>query len=158
MESMTVIKQNLEGKETYRYEGFLLERTPTRIVLEARFTREDMSFHGIVLGKNDRFIETYYTDRWYNIFEIHDRQDDHLKGWYCNIGYPAEIQAGRVSYIDLALDLLVFPDGNQLVLDVDEFESLSLNEKIRSQALHALKDLKGRFINEPERGRTSFRP
>lgn len=158
MEPVIVIKQNLDRKETYRYQGLLVERTPTRIVLEARFTREDMPFHGMVLGKNDRFIETYYTDRWYNVFEIHDREDDHLKGWYCNIGYPARLQAGQLSYIDLALDLLVFPDGRQLVLDLDEFESLSINEKIRSQAFQALEDLKGRFNDGPEGGRISFRP
>ena len=47
------------------------------------------------LRRGDRFIETYYTDRWYNIFEIHAREDDRLKGWYCNIAKPAVMEAGN---------------------------------------------------------------
>jgi predicted RNA-binding protein associated with RNAse of E/G family len=99
----------------------------------------------MLFRKNDRFVEMYYSDRWYNIFEIHDREDDHLKGWYCNIGYPAEIEKQHVSYRDLALDLLVFPDGRQLVLDEDEFESLGLEPEVSQQAWHALEELQDQF-------------
>ena len=30
----------------------------------------------MILAKGDRFVETYYTNRWYNTFEIHAREDD----------------------------------------------------------------------------------
>ena len=74
--SLTVIKLDLENKETWRYKGHVLARDDRSITLEAFFDREDMHFHGIFLGKGDRFVETYYTDRWYNIFEIHARDND----------------------------------------------------------------------------------
>jgi protein associated with RNAse G/E len=114
------------------------------VLLEAFFNRPDMPFHGIVLGQGDRFLETYYSDRWYNIFEIHDREDDRLKGWYCNIGCPAEIGEDTISYIDLALDLLVFPDGRQIVLDEEEFARLDLPPSVQEKSkasLHELQDL-----------------
>ncbi len=114
-------------------------------MLEARFNRPDLPFHGILLKQGDRFVETFYTDRWYNIFEIHDRDDDHLKGWYCNIGCPAEITPGTVSYVDLELDLLVFPDGRQFVLDEDEFAALELSPEIKEKALAALRQLQAEF-------------
>jgi len=97
---------------------------------------------GVVLKKDDRFVEYYYSDRWYNIFEIHDRDDDSLKGWYCNIGMPAVIEDGIVSYVDLALDLWVSTSGDQTVLDDDEFESLGLSEELRASALNGLEELK----------------
>jgi predicted RNA-binding protein associated with RNAse of E/G family len=144
-ETVTVIKLNVERNETWRYPGEVLRRWPNAILLEARFNREDTPFHDILLGRGDRFVEIYYTDRWYNINEIHDREDNHLKGWYCNVTYPAELKDGKVYYIDLALDLLVYPDGRQLVLDEDEFAALKLDETTARQAWTALEDLRSLF-------------
>ena len=145
MSQITVIKQDLEGRETWRYTGKKLKQGENYIILEAGFNREDTPFHGILLKRGDRFVETFYTDRWYNIFEIHDREDEMLKGWYCNIGYPAIIDAAQVSYVDLALDLLVYPDGRQLVLDEDEFEELQLQKNTRFKARESLEELQQYF-------------
>jgi len=145
MELITFIKLNPLGQETWRYTGRELERYPDRLVVEASFNRDDLPFHGIVLRRGDRFIETFYADRWYNVFEIHDCDDDHLKGWYCNIGYPPVIRDESVSYIDLALDLLVYPDGKQLVLDEDEFDELALSPEVNQQARLALEELQASF-------------
>jgi protein associated with RNAse G/E len=98
-----------------------------------------------VLKEKDRFVETFYTDRWYNIFEIYDRDDRGLKGWYCNIGYPAVTDNGTVSYVDLALDLWISADGRQTVLDEDEFAALPLTDRDRELALQALEELKTVF-------------
>jgi hypothetical protein len=144
-EAITVRKLNTAGQETWRYTGRVLERRADRIVLEAEFNRDDTPFHEIILRRGDHFIETYYTDRWYNVYEIHDREDNRLKGWYCNIGHPAEIGDGVVSYIDLALDLLVYPDGRQLVLDEDEFAALILAPEDQQQARLAIKELQASF-------------
>ena len=133
MTEITVIKLNLKGQETWRYEGQVLERTPTSLVLHALFNAPDRPFMGTSLKRGDRFVEVYFTDRWYNVFEIHDRADGRLKAWYCNVGRPAVIQDGEVSYEDLALDLLVYPDGRQLVLDEDEFAALPLSEEDRQK-------------------------
>ncbi len=142
---VTVIKRNPKGQETWRYRGEVIERGENYLILEAFFDRDDLAFHGMQLCRGDRFVETYYTDRWYNIFEIHDRDDDKLKGWYCNVATPAIIEGDSVSYRDLALDLLVFPDGRQIVLDEDEFAALSLSPKMRAQAQTALRNLQAIF-------------
>lgn len=141
-------KKNLAGDVVYEYEGDEIRRDANSIVLEARFTREDMPYMGIVLKKDDRFVEYYYTDRWYNIFAIYDRDDGALKGWYCNIGKPAVIEDGVVSYVDLALDLWVSADGKQTVLDEDEFEALNLTDGLREGALTGLNELKQVFLRE----------
>ena len=140
-----VQKKNPAGEVMYEYEGVLLNRDENSIVLEALFDRADMPFMDVVFKTGDRFVEYYYTDRWYNIFAIHDREDGQIKGWYCNIGKPAVIDDGVVSYIDLALDLWVAMDGKQTVLDKDEFEELKLNEELKTGALNGLDELKGLF-------------
>lgn len=140
-----VQKKNPAGEVTYEYEGVLLSHDGNVITLEALFDRADMPFMDVVFKKGDRFVEFYYTDRWYNIFAIHDREDGKVKGWYCNIGKPAVIEDGIVSYIDLALDLWVSADGKQTVLDEDEFEALKLDDELKIGALTGLNELKQLF-------------
>jgi hypothetical protein len=140
-----VLKLNPQGQVSWRYSGELIERRPDRLVLEAFFDRPDQEFHGILLRKGDRFIETYFTDRWYNIFEIHALEDDRLRGWYCNVATPVIIDGDTLSYIDLALDLLVFPDRRQLVLDEEEFAALEITPEQKQRALEALAELEALF-------------
>lgn len=145
MSQITVIKRNVHGQETWRYQGRLLEKDGNKVVLEAFFDRKDTWVGGLLLATGDRFLETYYTDRWYNFFEIHARQDDRLRGWYCNIGCPAEIDGDTLSYVDLALDLVVLPGGQQVILDEDEFEQLEISPDTRTRARTALSELQHTF-------------
>lgn len=140
-----VSKRDVQGREVWGYPACVLTRTPRYVRLEAFFDREDMVLHGMFLGSGDRFIETFYSHRWYNIFEIHAREDGRLRGWYCNVGFPAVLGEKVISYRDLALDLLVFPDGRQVVLDEDEFTALPLDAATRKQARQALGALQRLF-------------
>ena len=142
-----VQKKDLDGKVLIEYEGEELSRDEHSIKLEALFTREDMPFMEVVFKKGDRFVEYYYSDRWYNIFAIYDRDDGRIKGWYCNIGMPAVIVGGIVSYVDLALDLWVSVDGKQTVLDEDEFQALHLSDELTTGAFNGLSELKLLFKN-----------
>jgi len=147
-----VQKKNPAGEVLIEYEGDVLKRDENSVTLEALFTRDDMPFMDVVFKRGDRFVEYYYADRWYNIFEIYDRDDGTIKGWYCNIGKPAVIENGIVSYVDLALDLWVSADGKQTMLDENEFENLGLNEELRIGALGGLKELKLLFENNKPPG------
>jgi len=143
--NIKVQKKNPAGEVTYEYEGVLLSRNEDSVTLEALFDRADMPFMDVVFKTGDRFVEYYYADHWYNIFAIHDRDSEKIKGWYCNIGKPAVFEDGIVSYIDLALDLWVAIDGKQTVLDEDEFEELKLNEELKTGALNGLNELTDLF-------------
>ena len=144
-DQITVIKQNLAGEETWRYTGHILEQTENSVRLEAFFNRDDLPFHGIILKRGDRFVETYFSDRWYNIYEIFDRDSHERKGWYCNVTRPAVIEKDKISYVDLALDLLVFTDDRLLVLDEDEFAALEISSQEAQTARRALRELQGLF-------------
>ncbi len=146
VKQITVIKRDLKGAETWRYTGRQLSYDGSLLILEAYFDRSDMPFQGTLLKRGDRFVERYYMTRWYNVFEIYDRDDRRLKGWYCNICRPAVIEGeGVISYVDLALDLWVTPDGQQAVLDEDEFTALNLDAAAQTQARAALAELQAAF-------------
>ena len=147
-----VQKKGLTGEILYEYEGDELHRDENSITLEALFTRADMPFMNVIFKRGDRFVEHYNSDRWYNIFAIFDRDDGKIKGWYCNIGKPAVFEEDVISYVDLALDLWVSVNGEQFVLDEDEFEALGLNPELRSSALNGLEDLKNLFLNNKPPG------
>ncbi len=138
---LTVNKLNLNHELVIAYDGTVLERTPEAIVLEARFNRETMDLGYAVLEHHDRFVEHFYADRWYNIFEIHSVHDDHLKGWYCNIVKPAVFNAASIEQVDLALDLWINPDGSYRVLDREEFEALPIDRTTRLRAQQAVGEL-----------------
>lgn len=140
-EKIVVVKLNPKGEETWRYEGKVTARGEGWLVLEAFFNNNDTPFMGTSLKRGDRFRETYYADRWYNIFEIYDRDDGKLKGWYCNITKPAVIEDEHVAYVDLALDLWVSANGTRKVLDEDELEELGLDEALKQKAFAGLREL-----------------
>ena len=144
-EPVRVLKLDLAGEVTWQYDGRVVNRLPDAVVLEAFFNRPDMRFQDVVFREHDRFLETYYRDRWYNIYEIHDRDSAKLKGWYCNVSRPAVFGPGTVSYVDLALDLWVSLSGKQTVLDREEFEALDLDPGERASALAGLAQLRHIF-------------
>ena len=138
---MKILKKNLVEEVTWQYEGVELSRDENSITIEALFNRDDMPFQDVVLKRNDRFVETFYTDKWYNVFAVYDRDDGKLKGWYCNITKPAVIEDGSVSFVDLALDLWVSADGKQTVLDEDELEELNLDDGLKKKVYDGMRDL-----------------
>jgi len=140
-EKIIVDKLNPQGELKWRYEGEVVARGEDWLTLEAFFDRDDAPFMGIVLKRGDRFVETYYANRGYNIYEIFDRDDDALKGYYCNISRPARFADKRVEYADLFLDLWVSADGTQTVLDEDEFLAADLDEETRRFARDSLAEL-----------------
>lgn len=143
---VTVIKNDHTGQEVWRYDGYVLERTATYVKLEAHFARHNVDLGYVTFRRGDRFVEHFYGDRWYNIFAVHDGDDNHLKGWYCNIARPAEMSADRIAQDDLALDLFVTPEREMLVLDEDEFEALHLSDPEHSAALAALAELQQQVL------------
>jgi protein associated with RNAse G/E len=142
MSEITVYKLDGSGREVWQYPATVLERAPDRIRLAADFNRDDMDLGYTTFARGDRFIETFYSDRWYNIFAVYTGEDGSLKGWYCNICRPAEISDTAVRCEDLTLDLWVTPDGESLVLDEVEFAASELSLEERTQGHEALWELR----------------
>jgi len=138
---ITVHKLDHICKEKIAYTGEVIARNETRVVLEARFSRERMELGYVTLTPGDRFVEYFYSDRWYNVFVIYDAADGAFKGWYCNITRPARIEGGHIWAEDLALDYFVQPSGREFVLDEDEFAALRISAEETAAARAALAEL-----------------
>ncbi len=139
--TLTVYKQNALGEVVWHYSGQKIVQTPTLIVLEAIFGRDDYSTDYHTFKRGDRMLEWFYSDRWYNIFELHHRQTNQLEGWYCNITRPAIFDALGIHADDLAIDVMVYPDGNTRILDMDEFAALPIAPDTRAAAELGLQQL-----------------
>jgi hypothetical protein len=138
---ITVHKLDHDGREVWQYPATELERDTHSIRLEAFFNRDDMDLGYVVFKRGDRFIETFYSDRWYNVFAVYDRDDNRLKGWYCNICRPAEISETAVRCDDLALDVWVSPSGDSVILDEVEFEAMEISNSEQILARGAIVEL-----------------
>ncbi|KXK11037.1 MAG: hypothetical protein UZ14_CFX002003005 [Chloroflexi bacterium OLB14] len=138
-------QKNHKDEVTWEYEGNLISRDKNSAVVEALFNRDDLPFQEIILKRNDRFVETFFTDKWFNIFEIYDRDDGKLKGWYCNVTKPAEISDDEIAYADLILDLWISADGKQTVLDEDELNELNVDDDLKKKIYVSLDELKNYF-------------
>lgn len=88
--------------------------------------------------------ERFYLNRWFNYF-IFERSDGSLRNYYINICMPPKIGEGTIDYVDLDLDLIVWPDGQWQTLDLEEFREnrskFSYPDEVSNRALETLKDL-----------------
>jgi len=138
---ITVIKLNPQGVPKIQYQGEIAERLSNGIIVSAHWTHSARDLGYVRFEPGDRFTEYYYTDRWYNIFDIVSA-DGQRKGWYCNMAQPATISEDRIEQIDLLLDVWVDPRGVPLVLDEDEFAGdATLSEEQRAGAQQGLRDI-----------------
>lgn len=141
MTSITVNKLNPRGEIKIQYQGEVVERLADGIIIQAYWEHplKDLGYTRFQPG--DRFIEYYFTQRWYNIFDISNASNER-KGWYCNIAEPATIGDVDIKQVDLLLDVWVDPSGTPLLLDEDEFEAdTSLDERQRQGARQGLHEL-----------------
>ena len=121
--ALRVVKLRYDRSRVFAWTGHVLEHTGEHLLLAGLFNALHRDLGYVVLERGDLFLEWYYFGRWYNIFQIYGRAGE-LKGWYCNIGMPPELENGQLHYVDLALDVFVHPDGRHLVLDEEEFAEL----------------------------------
>jgi PncC family amidohydrolase len=121
---MRVHKCNHRGERKYSYAGELESRDASKVVVKAPWTFDEIALAYSRFSPGDLFTETFYFDRWHNVFEIAG-VDQHHKGWYANITRPARLDGDDLEWDDLALDAWMSADGHLLVLDEDEFAELA---------------------------------
>ena len=176
-----VRKLKPDGALDFAWSGVVLRCDDEGIVLRAEFNVDLVERGWATFRRGDVFVEFYYFDpvstggnagrsgvagdarpddsqtRFYNVFQI-SSADGTLKGWYCNLGLPARLDAEsrELSYVDLALDLWANADGTFVVLDEDELDVLlEQHPELASAAQRGRTDLidmarSGRFPRWPE--------
>jgi protein associated with RNAse G/E len=141
-QTITIFKQNHLGEPIFSWKGELLTETPTSRLVSARFSGADaVPVDNVTFQKGDLMLEQYYTDRWYNLFEIHHGSSNQVKCWYINLCLPAQFGAETIIWQDLALDLVVYPNGEYGLLDEDEFEDLRLEPDLKTHCLETVQEI-----------------
>ena len=144
---VTINKLDHRGRILHRYPGEITYRDDRCVVARCVWDSPEPHDLGLFcLMPGDIFIEFYYPHKWFNVFAIYDVAGI-LKGWYCNVTAPVEIGQDQIRWRDMALDLLVLPDGEQALLDVAEFDDLCPDAELRVQAEGALRTIR-RWLTE----------
>lgn len=149
-QAITVYKRDHEGTIKLEYPGHVVSRGETWVCLDAYFRIEFVDIGVLTFRRGDKMREWFYSDRHYNVFQVHDGDTDTIKGWYCNITRPAEITHDLVSADDLALDVVVSMAGEIAILDEDEFTELDIPPEERQIALNAVDQLRELVHNRAE--------
>lgn len=113
---------------------------------------EDISHPDLGLVKSGTIsYEYYWLDRWYNIFRFHEPGGS-LRNYYCNINMPPVFENGVLDYVDLDIDVLVWPDSSFHVLDLDEYEQnaarFNYPASVRSKVTAAIDELLAMIEND----------
>lgn len=149
----------------HKYDGHEYRRWQVYFVgLIAGGARLEATFNSFVEGRTpffggDRAVEFFYADRGYNVI-VGYAPDGTLRACYCNICTPATFvstsEGPEVHFIDLDLDVLVWPDGRCVVTDEDDFAAngalygypQTIQHAARAAVaalLHAVRDLSDPF-------------
>ena len=116
-------KYDLSIRRTWTCE--LVEHKDSLIVLVGEFDR-DVEHPGLgSISRGTISYEYYWLDRWYNIFRFHE-PDGSLRNYYCNFSMPPTMVDGVLDYVDLDIDIVVWPSNEYEVVDRDDFERNAL--------------------------------
>jgi protein associated with RNAse G/E len=125
--AVAVRAHKYDGREYRRWQVHFVELVGGGVHLEA-------IFNSFVEGRTpffggDRAVEFFYADRGYNVIAGY-APDGTLRACYCNICTPATFvlapDGPEIHFIDLDLDVLVWPDGSCIVTDEDDFAENSV--------------------------------
>ena len=139
---MRIHKHNHLDQRLISYDGDLAAEGPRSLVFRAVFDLPTAALPHVTIESGDIFMETFYFDRWYNVFEISTAAGA-LKGWYANVTRPARLidvdGSTELVWDDLFLDVWMSPGGVLTNLDEDEFDNvLDLSALDRVSAFGAL--------------------
>ena len=84
----------------------------------------------------------FYTKRWYNVIAMIRKSGIY---YYCNLASPSLYDGEAIKNIDYDLDVKVFPDGKEIILDEDEYEEhgkqMDYSDAIKDVVETSLKNL-----------------
>ncbi len=138
---VTISKLDHLGKRLISYPGQIVLEDREMVAARCLWTLpKTVDLGPFTIAPGDILVEYYFASQPFNIFAIYAPEEE-LKGWYCNVLEHTLIAPDTIDWADLALDLVVTPDGQQTVLDEDEFEALDPSPEQRARASLALNTL-----------------
>jgi len=122
LNEITVIARRFDGSVKRTWQCELISRETDRIKMVGVFDKTVEHADLGIIPAGTVSEEYYYFDRWYNIFRF-STPDGSLISRYCNINMPPTYVNSVLEYVDLDLDVVLWPDGKIDILDREEFEA-----------------------------------
>jgi Ribonuclease G/E len=102
---------------------------------------------GVVKEAGDTAVSETEIGAWWISTQYYS-QNGALKGTYINVNTPVEVYPKAIRYVDLEVDICIYPDGTVKVLDVDKLEkalekgviSKSIFENVKSKVEEIVKN------------------
>lgn len=141
---ITVSARSVDGNLKKSWSCRLLNSEGSTLCLEGTF---NVSLKHLELGRIEpgtKSVEYFWLDRWYSVF-IFFTPDGELRNFYCNLNFPPTVKHSSLDYVDLDIDIVVWPNGSIEVLDIEEFElnaqKFGYDEAIRLGVATALDEI-----------------
>ena len=144
----TVNSRKYDFSLSRSWQARLVEKTVEAVVLEGFFEKDVAHHHLGLIKEGTRSLETFFLDRWYNYFAFFEPSGE-FRNYYVNISMPPRLGPVTVDYVDLDIDLILWPNGDIAELDLDEFFA---NSKLYGYPLHVRRrvlELKNNIKRDP---------
>ena len=143
-ELITVNSRSFDGSIRRSWKCRLAEQTDSLLVLKGAFDA-DISHYDLGLIKRGTVTHEYFwLKRWYNVFRFYE-PNGAFRNYYCNICMPPKLENEVLDYVDLDLDVVIWPDRKVEVLDDAEYLKNSAKycypESVRKRVSAALEEL-----------------
>jgi len=143
-DEVLVISRSFDQSVRRSWKARLTEFSPPLVELIGEFDRDVEHPDLGMIRQGTVSHEYYWLDRWYNVFRFHE-PDGAFRNYYCNINMPPKFEDGVLDYVDLEIDIVVWPDGRQDILDRADFEAsakrFGFTEDLRSKVEKALTEM-----------------
>lgn len=148
---ITVVARKYDGSIRRTWKAAIVRKSETLIIAVGRFDR-DVSHQDLgKIKKGTVSFEHFWLDRWYNVFRFHE-PDGTLRNYYCNIAMPAVLNGGELAFVDLDIDVVVWPGGRYEVLDRDDFDKNSISYGYTKETVEQVEQSLGELLGVIERG------
>ncbi len=118
---ITVNARKYDGSLRRQWTAGVVSQTEDLTIAVGRFEFDVVHSELGLIKTGTVSFEHFWKDRWYNIFRFHE-PDGSLRNYYCNVAMPFTLDGDTLEFVDLDMDVVVWPDGRLEVLDRDDFE------------------------------------
>ena len=139
--------------ETRHFWEASLERLDDEIVILRAVANKELPFKEVAIHPGDLLLQYFPRSEWFYIQE-YLTPSGRVKGWYCNIATPPQVQGSTITVRDLIVDIFVSRDGTYKVLDLEELEEQK--GLLQADVIEKIHQAKEKLIQMIEKGEFPF--
>jgi len=146
----TIVHRKLSG-EVYTIRGFVRKFMSDFIEI-GRFIKTSGMYDGLNVPREpgDYVITKIPLNKWWLRHEYYSSKGN-LKGVYYNVNTPPEILSNIIRYIDLEVDVVLWPTGEYKIIEMEELENAYemgvIGDDIITEAKNAIKEIEDDIVS-----------